>query len=72
MISDYYLVGNLVNSLSMDDDDFKATYGIEKPMKDHANVIFYCRGGVRSDHAMKAALSLGFNGYKSILLYNCR
>ncbi|EDV21911.1 uncharacterized protein TRIADDRAFT_17427, partial [Trichoplax adhaerens] len=54
-------LGQLVEALSIHDEDFAIRYGVAQPDKENTNLVFYCKGGVRSNHAMKTAISLGYN-----------
>lgn len=46
----------------MEADAFEERYGVVKPTQD-TDIIFHCRGGVRSLVAMDAAFKLGYPRY---------
>ncbi|XP_076816239.1 thiosulfate:glutathione sulfurtransferase-like [Clavelina lepadiformis] len=56
-------VGAMFAALSMNDDDFKKEYGIEKPGKED-DIVFMCLGGVRSTWAFQVAQHFGFSKSK--------
>jgi rhodanese-related sulfurtransferase len=54
------LVGEIQQALQSSPEDFKSKYdGADQPSKD-SELIFSCRGGVRSRKAMTAAQEVGF------------
>jgi rhodanese-related sulfurtransferase len=54
-----YLVGEVVNIISMDDQAFKNRYGFEKP-SNNDEIICYCKSGKRSDMAADILSNYGF------------
>ncbi|KAI0786021.1 Rhodanese-like protein [Abortiporus biennis] len=58
-------LSTLASALHLGPEEFKATYGFDKP-KPEQEVTFYCRSGKRSTSASDIAKR---NGYKNILNY---
>lgn len=54
-------VGEVADALKLTPATFKERYGFSQPTADD-NVILYCRAGVRSLKALKAAQEQGFSG----------
>jgi rhodanese-related sulfurtransferase len=60
MYSNYFCaVGELPEALQSSAESFKSKYGATQPNKD-AQLVFSCKGGVRSRKALTSALELGF------------
>lgn len=55
-------VAEVEEALSLEADAFEERYGVVKPTQD-TDIIFHCRGGVRSLVAMDAAFKLGYPRY---------
>ncbi|XP_028316058.1 thiosulfate:glutathione sulfurtransferase-like [Gouania willdenowi] len=53
-------VDTVAAALSMDPEEFKAKYGVTKPLPDSPNVVFHCQMGKRGASATHTALELGF------------
>ncbi|KAL3309513.1 Thiosulfate:glutathione sulfurtransferase, partial [Cichlidogyrus casuarinus] len=53
-------LGEIVSAFSLDDSSFKNKYEMEKPQKYASNVIFYCKGGVRSMKAIQNLIDMGY------------
>ncbi|NP_001186943.1 thiosulfate sulfurtransferase/rhodanese-like domain-containing protein 3 [Danio rerio] len=52
-------LGQVNGALQLTPDEFKEKYGGDMPSKSQ-NIVFSCLAGVRSKHALEAAVSLGY------------
>ncbi|XP_036623454.1 thiosulfate sulfurtransferase/rhodanese-like domain-containing protein 3 [Trichosurus vulpecula] len=52
-------LGEISQALQMDSEDFKEKYNQDMPSKSDS-LVFSCLGGMRSEKALKTALSLGY------------
>ena len=71
-------LNELKTQFSLNECDFKAKYGIEKPKKNEENICTFCKIGRRSVVAMNMLHELGFTqaktfegGWDAWLLMNC-
>ncbi|XP_072048415.1 rhodanese domain-containing protein CG4456-like isoform X1 [Amphiura filiformis] len=53
-------LGQVRDALTMEETAFTAKYGRPKPSKGDNNIVFHCRGGVRSLEALQMARSEGY------------
>ncbi|XP_064638592.1 thiosulfate sulfurtransferase/rhodanese-like domain-containing protein 3 isoform X2 [Lineus longissimus] len=53
-------LGTVPEAFQKPPEEFRESYGVEKPGKDDANIVFSCLGGVRSRRALNAVTELGF------------
>ena len=44
----------------MDQQEFEDEYGVQKPDKSDANIVFHCLAGIRSKAAMEAVHQIGY------------